>query len=115
RFLGDLAALQRKLRDRVTAQVRDRRGTGAVDRLSEEERAEIELEVSDTWLLWRHDNGMDDQAFEGFAGKELALYFADMAPLMPYYWQVPVVRAALESHCQQIPGALPTESGSPGP
>ena len=107
RFKTDLLTLQSQLMERVTAHVWDRLAGVDLTNASDEMRDETLSEASDTWLLWRQENGLGDEVFDAFAPKELEMYFADMAGLMPYYWEIPVVRSLLESDCQGIAGALP--------
>ena len=111
RLRSDLRALQRRLRHEVTAEVYGRaRMTMASDELEE-----LLVEADDTWLLWRRQQGMDDAGPWGYARAELERYFAELAAVMPAYWDVPAVRAVLERECQGIAGALPAPGPSPAP
>ncbi len=103
RLRSELRALQRQLRDRVTAEVyAQARMTMASDELEE-----LLVEADDTWLLWRRQHGMVDAGPWGYARTELERYFAELSAVMPAYWEVPAVRAVLEHECQGIAGALP--------
>ena len=110
RLHSDLRALQRRLRDQVTADV-DARARMTMDG---DELEELRVEADDTWLLWRQEHGMVDAGPWGYARTELERYFAELAAVMPAYWDVPAVRAVLEQDCQGIAGALPAP-GSPPP
>lgn len=111
RLRSDVRALQRRLRDQVTAEVYARaRMTMAGDELEE-----LLVEADDTWLLWRRQHGMVDAGPWGYARPELERYFGEMAAVMPAYWDVPAVRAVLEQDCQGIAGALPPPGESPAP
>lgn len=111
RLRSDLRALQRRLRDEITAEVYARaRMTMASDELEE-----LLVEADDTWLLWRRQHGMGDAGPWGYARTELERYFGELAAVMPAYWDVPAVRAVLERECQGIAGALPAPGPSPAP
>jgi hypothetical protein len=103
RFHGELSALQRRLKDEVTAGVRAGYGPAPAGDALEE----MESEVEDTWLLWRREQGMVDAGLWGYSRVELGRYLADLSTVMPSYWVVPAVRDLLDRECQGIAGALP--------
>jgi hypothetical protein len=111
RMLSELRALQRRLKDEVTAGVRAGYGPAPAG----DELEEMQSEVEDTWLLWRRGEGMGDAGPWGYSRVELERYFADLSAVMPAYWEVPAVRDLLERECRGIHGALPTPGMAPTP
>ena len=108
KLIAELRGLQRRLRDEVTADVWARHG--APSALTGDRLAEAVAEADDTWLLWRQAQGMTDVRFCGCSSKELERFFADMATVMPTYWEIPSVRGVLERECHGVRGALPEDS-----
>lgn len=111
RLRSDLRALQRRLRDEITADVYAR----ARMTMESDELEELLVEADDTWLLWRRRQGMVDAGPWGYARTELERYFGELAAVMPAYWDVPAVRTLLEQECPGIAGALPPPGRSPAP
>ena len=111
RLRSDLRALQRRLRDEITADVYAR----AKMTMASDELEELLVEADDTWLLWRRRQGMVDAGPWGYARTELERYFGELQAVMPAYWEVPAVRVLLEQECQGIAGALPAPGQSPAP
>jgi hypothetical protein len=111
RLLSDLRALQRRLRDEITADVYAR----ARMTMPSDELEELLVDADDTWLLWRRRHGMVDAGPWGYARTELERYFGELQAVMPAYWEVPAVRALLEQECHGIAGALPGPGQSPAP
>ncbi len=109
RLRGEVRALQRRLKEEVTAGVRAGYGPAPAG----DELQEMQSEVEDTWLLWRREQGMADDGPWGYSRVELERYLADLSAVMPAYWQVPAVRDLLGRECQGIQGALPAPDVAP--